>query len=160
MLIRVDSCRTRVDSCQTRVDSRWLVLIRVDSCWLALILVYHNRLDLKNEKSFEVKLKTFFLVSKVLFFGLRKRTSNNVTDATFKFTKFMNSHFQGARFGGYFHYQLLMVNMIQTGFQNDSVNTWKRKGPRTRIQFFEIFLKFKEKHYFNNISTCSMKLFR
>ena len=44
--------------------------------------------------------------------------------------------------------------------KNKSLDTEIHKGPGTRIHFFEIFLKFNEKHYFNNISTCSMKLFK
>ena len=42
------------------------------------------------------------------------------------FRKFKNNHFQGAHFGGCLYYQLLMVNMIQKGFQNISANIWKR----------------------------------
>ena len=34
------------------------------------------------------------------------------------------------------------------------------KGPGTRIHFFKILLILNEKHYFNNILTCSMKLFK
>ena len=38
----------------------------------------------------------------------------------------MNSHFQGASVGDWFHYQLLMASMIQKGLQNVSVNILKR----------------------------------
>ena len=34
------------------------------------------------------------------------------------------------------------------------------KGTGTQIHFFEIFLKFYQKHYLSNISTCSMKFFK
>lgn len=55
----------------------------------------------------------------------------------FNFSKFMNRHFQGARFGGCFHYQLLIVNMIQRRFQNISMNTWRRN-----IHFFNIHIHY------------------
>ena len=37
-----------------------------------------------NDKMFEVKEKTFFLVSQALLFTLTKQTSNNVADTTFQ----------------------------------------------------------------------------
>ena len=38
----------------------------------------------KNEKSFQSEIKTFFLVSQVLSFTHTKQTSKNVADTTFK----------------------------------------------------------------------------
>ena len=65
----------------------------------------------------------------------------------FNFSKIMKSHFQGASFGGWFHYQLLMVNMIQKGLQNVSVNTWKHN-----IHYFFAYSIFECSHLQSLIS--------
>ena len=39
---------------------------------------------LKNEMSFGIEIKTFFLVLQVVFFRHKKQTSKNVADTTFK----------------------------------------------------------------------------
>ena len=49
------------------------------------------------EWAFEVKWKTFFLVSQVLFFTIEKPTSKNVADTTFK-TSVFTAYFEDVIF--------------------------------------------------------------
>ena len=48
-------------------------------------LKFWNLIFSRTQRAFEVKWKTFFLVSQVLSFRLKKQTSKNVADTTFTF---------------------------------------------------------------------------
>ena len=54
----------------------------------------------------------------------------------------------------------IIFSMVTLKTKNKTSLTTFSKGPETRIHFFKIFVTLNEKHYFNNISTCSMKLFK